>query len=88
MLPDKRVKQALLNVEKRQLVDDLSQINAAILHLLSGGKDNYDTAKKLNRKEEYSNTSDQILSDLERRRQEKESRLRTLSDELALLDTE
>jgi t-SNARE complex subunit (syntaxin) len=88
-IPEERVKRALLNVERREVIKDLAQINAAILHLLSGGKSNYDVAKNLSDKEtDYSKTSDEILSALESRRQERENRLKLLSDDLALLDEE
>lgn len=89
MIPEKRVRRALINTEQKQVIDDLNQINAAILHLLSGGKINYNAAKNSNdRKEDYNNTSDQILSELQARRRECEDRLNTLSDELASLDNE
>jgi hypothetical protein len=87
MIPEKRVRQALLNVEKRQIIEDLAQINASILHFLSGGKQNYNAAKS-NNPEQYKNTSDEILLSLERRRQEQENRLGIVSDELASLDNE
>jgi hypothetical protein len=89
MIPDKRIRKALLSVEKRQVLSDLTQLNAAILHLLAGGKSNYDGAKNSNnREEDYNNTSDTILLDLKARRQEREDRLNLISDELALLDKE
>jgi len=88
-IPEERVKRALINVERREVIEDLAQINAAILHLLSGGKSNYDVAKNLSDKEtDYSKTSDEILSTLESRRQERENRLKLLSDDLALLGEE
>ena len=89
-IPEERVKRALLNVERREVIEDLAQINAAILHLLSGGKSNYDVAKNLSNDKEtgYSKTSDEILSALESRRQERENRLKLLSDDLALLGEE
>jgi hypothetical protein len=89
MIPEERVRLALLRVEKKQILDDLAQINAAILHLLNGGKQSYDNAKNSkNREEDYSNTSEAILLDLKIRRQEKEDRLNLLSDELASLEEE
>lgn len=80
MIPEKRVKKALLNVEIRQTVQDLTQINAAIVHLLSGGKYNYDVAKS--DKEQYKDSSEEILLNLENQRHDKEFRLRILSEEL------
>jgi hypothetical protein len=87
MIPEERVRLALLRVEKKQIVDDLAQINAAILHLLTGGKQNYDAARNSgDREEDYTNTSDQILSELRARRQQQEDRLNFLLDELSLLE--
>jgi len=87
MIPEQRIRLALLRVESRQCLEDISQINAAILHLLTGGKENYDSAKKAgNRHEDYSDTSEQILADLRTRRQEREDRLNILLDEIASLE--
>jgi hypothetical protein len=87
MIPEQRVRLALLRVELRQCLEDISQINAAILHLLTGGKENYDSAKKAgDRQEDYKSTSDEILSDLRARRQEKEDRLNFLLNELSMLE--
>ena len=87
MIPEQRIRLALLRVESRQCLEDISQINAAILHLLTGGKENYDSAKKAgNRQEDYSNTSEQILANLRARRQEREDQLDFLLSEIALLE--
>lgn len=87
MIPPERVSRALLNVERRDVIDDITQIEAAILHLLTGGKDNYDAAKESNdRQEDYSATSEKILKDLEKRLEERKKRVKSLDAQLALLD--
>jgi hypothetical protein len=86
MIPEGRVRRALLNVERRQVEDDIVQVKAAILHLQADGKDNYDAARKSkDRCEDYDDTSEQILKGLEERLKELKSRLFFLESELALL---
>lgn len=86
MIPEERVRRALLNIEKREVVDDITQIEAAILHLLTDGKNNYDAAKESNdRKEDYGETSEKILAALRARLQQRKDRLTSLIHELALL---
>jgi hypothetical protein len=87
MIPENRVRKALLNVEKRQVLSDIDQLNAAILHLLTGGKRNYDAAKDCHdRHQDYGDTSDKILNDLRIRRQTLEERLDFLVAELLILE--
>jgi hypothetical protein len=87
MIPENRVKRALLNVEKKQVLIDITQLRAAILHLNAGGKNNYDAAKEANdRQEDYSETSDEILKDLQSRLEERNDRLDVIIDELALFE--
>lgn len=86
MIPEGRVRRALLNVEKRGVMEDITQIEAAILHLLTDGKSNYDAAKQSNDRQDYGDTSDQILADLQARLEERKARLDLLIDELALLN--
>jgi hypothetical protein len=87
MIPHNRVQRALLNVEKQGVLEDILQLEAAIVHLKAEGKHNYDVAKKSNdRYEDYGDTSDKILADLEARLQERKSQLDALIDELALLE--
>ncbi len=86
MIPENRVKRALLNVEKQDLLAEITQLKAAILHLKAEGKNNYDTAKRVNdRPEDYAETSDEILEDLQSRLDDKEDRLNSLIVELASL---
>lgn len=88
MIPESRVRCALLNVEKREVQLDIIQLEAAILHLFTEGKNNYDAAKQSNdRQEDYSDTSEKILNDLETRLKDRKARLRALNAELALLLT-
>jgi hypothetical protein len=87
MIPEERVRRALLNVEKKQVIEDLNQLNAAIMHLLSGGKHNYDAARSsTDRQEDYNDTSAEILVELRTRRQNLENRLNFLLEELVLLE--
>jgi len=87
MIPEERVRLALLRTEKKQVLEDLSQLNATILHLLSGGKHNYDSARTAgDRQEDYNMTSEEILLDLRTRRQEREDRLNFLLGELSMLE--
>jgi hypothetical protein len=89
MIPPERVNRALLNIEKREVLDDITQLKAAILHLLTEGKKNYDAAKNSNdRQEDYGETSDQIMEDLEARLEERNERLDSLNSELASLSDE
>ena len=87
MIPENRIKRALLNVEKREVISDIAQIQSAILHLESGGINNYDAAREssCSRKEDYKETSDEILEGLESRLEERTSRLDSLEKELASL---
>jgi hypothetical protein len=86
-IPEERVRLALLRVEHSQLVRELAHTNAAILHLLSGGKNSYDAARREgHRQQDYSLTSDQILKDLRAQRRRLEERLSFLLSELALLE--
>jgi hypothetical protein len=86
MIPEERVRRALLNVERREVVSDITQIEAAILHLEAEGKNNYDAAKNASdRQEDYCDTSDKILKDLQDRLDERNSRLDFLESQLALL---
>ena len=88
MIPENRIKRALLNVEKQEVVFAIRQIEAAILHLKSGGINNYDAARESSssRTEDYNETSDEILKDLQSRFEERKSRLGSIEEELALLD--
>ena len=87
MIPEQRVALALLRVESRQCIEDIAALNAAILHLLTGGKENYDSAKKAgDRQEDYSETSEQILANLRTRRREREDRLDFLLSKITLLE--
>lgn len=89
MIPEDRVRRALLNVEKREVTSDIDQIEAAILHLQAEGKGNYDAAKKSNdRQEDYNDTSDEIFVQLQNRLQERKSRLAFLESELLLSSDE
>jgi len=89
MIPEDRVKRALLNVEKREVLGDIAQLEAAILHLQAEGKSNYDAAKKSNdRQKDYDDTSDDILLELQYRLKERNSQLTFLESELALLSDE
>jgi len=89
MIPEERVRRALLKIEKREVEGDITQIEAAILHLQAEGKINYDAAKRSNdRHEDYDETSDEILADLQNRLKERKSQLDFLENQLALLSDE
>lgn len=89
MIPEERVRRALLNIEIRQVVEDIIQLEAAILHLQTEGKENYDAAKKSNdRQEDYDDTSEEIFLRLHDRLQERKFHLAFLENELAILSDE